>query len=146
VNAEQYVEEFQKSQRGDIVYLAGPIDYSVENPDDRHDALAVLLDTRNVDIWCPFCVQTVLRSAPAQAVSRNIAAMQDAGYFIAVWNGPLEQPSFGTPVEIFASASGNADRTVVVGTMGSGLLADALRARGVREVLSLEAAVSLLRL
>lgn len=146
MNAEQYAKEFQDSQRGDVVYLAGPIDHYAGNPDERHDALAALLETRDWDIWCPLCVQTYLESAPAQMVSRNITALNGSGALIAVWAGPEEEPSFGTPIELFASAALRPDRTVVVGTMGPGMMAQALRARGVREVDSLEAAVKLLRM
>lgn len=145
MNAKDYVKQFEESTARGHIYLAGPIDYSHTDPDARHDELAPLLDGQGVDIWCPFCIQSVLRSAPAQAVSRNLAALVDSVALIAVWNGPVEQPSFGTPVELFASGSVNADKTFVVGTMGSGILADALRARGVREVGSLKEAVALLR-
>lgn len=149
MNAKAYVQRFEESKAPGHIYLAGPIDMATGDPDARHrelDAVLFMLDLQDkVDVWCPFCIQSVMQSVPAQAVHRNLQALIDSVALIAVWTGPVEQPSFGTPVELFASGSANPDRTFVVGTMGSGMLADALRARGVREVDSLDRAVALLR-
>ena len=149
MDAKAYVKEVEAREEegtlGDVVYLAGPIDHKdpLDDPDSRHGMLNAFIN-ESVTIYCPVCMQRVKRSSPIMAVARNMSALTQADYMIAVWDGPEEEVSFGTPVELFAAGSLIPDRTVVIGTMGPGMIASALRDRGVREVGTYEEAVDLL--
>lgn len=149
MNHETYIPETERRINADeyaaSVYLAGPIDYFEGDPDERHDMLAALVKP-NTLIICPHCGQRYFKSAPQVMFSRNLAGAAGASHLIAVWEGPEEQPSFGTPIELVTAAADKAEQTVVVGTMGHSMTAQALRARGVREVGTLEEAVALLRI
>lgn len=145
----KFMEESEQRIRDDAydasVYLAGPIDHWDGDPDARHEELARLVKP-NTLILCPFCAQRYYQSAPAQMFTRNLAGASGTSHVIAVWRGPVGQPSFGTPIELVTGAADRPEQTVVVGTMGSGMTAQALRARGVREVETLKEAVALLRI
>jgi len=128
----------------EVVYLAGPIDHSTGmDPDARHDLLETFLDG-GILIYCPLCVQRYERSAPQVMMRRNMGALGASDSMIVVWDGPVEQPSFGVPLEIYLYAAQDADRLVVVGSLGNGMVANAIRAAGVREVGTMSEAVDLL--
>lgn len=149
MNVEEYIKETDRriddEEYAASVYIAGPIDYFGGEPEERHERLAALVQP-NTLIICPVCSQAYFKSAPQVMFSRNLAGSAGASHLIAVWAGPLIQPSFGTPIELVTAAADKADRTVVVGSMGDSMTAQALRARGVREVETLEEAVALLRI
>lgn len=128
----------------ELIYLGQSIDYreTQVDPDSKHRSLRNVLDDR-FKIYCPYCAQIADRQSPAGVIDRNAVMLRDARWAVFIWRGPVDDPSFGVPVELFARA-GRAAGTLVVGTMGNGIFARYLTDLGVRMVESVQDAGGIL--
>lgn len=84
------------------VYIGGPIDFAVEDPDHRHQELCKALDKApgvQHGEFCPFCDQRNDPMTPADRLDENHRYLLHADWAVFVWN-PATQPSIGTPIEM----------------------------------------------
>ena len=107
-----------------MIYIAGPIDYLGKEPEQRHLRVGAILSEIDLrmEVWCPACRYDPGLSADAN-IDSNMAALAAAQVLIVEWDAPA-QPSFGTPIEIWARRG--VPGTLVVGDLGRGLFARAL--------------------
>ncbi len=128
------IERWEQPETKPRIYLGGPIDMSIGDPDDRHRILARLMPGYRID--CPYCEQQSVRREHQDLINRNLEMIDAADWGVFVW-GP--GPSFGVPLEIVRMAERVPRRVVVVGAL-TGVYASVLRTAGVAIVPDLESA------
>jgi hypothetical protein len=124
-----------------LIYLGGPIDYYGGDPDERHTDLRFELPVGwDAGIYCPYCEEKRHPLGAETRIANNNVQLSICDWAVFVWD--VNDPSIGTPIEIYQRAVAGRS-SIVVGTLGSGMFAQWLVARGVLVVDSMEQAAAL---
>lgn len=132
--AEKPVEASPRwAESATTVYVGGPIDLAMGDPDERHRSVAVALATRDFPaaVYCPLCrSRREGPEDPADLHARNMKHLLGADIVVFEWN-IKEQPSLGSPIEVW-ERTGAGRSAIIIGPMpAASVYANLLSGRGV---------------